>query len=73
MARDAGFSRGRLYIWMICNARSEYLYCCQSPEKAGKKQSAKAEWKRQRHQLYTIINKRYAAQPIGKIQSAVFS
>ena len=29
---------------------SEYLYCCQSPEKAGKKQSAKAEWKRQRHQ-----------------------
>lgn len=42
-------------------------------KKLVKRQSAKAEWKRQRHQLYTIINKRYAAQPIGKIQSAVFS
>ena len=33
-------------------ARSEYLHRCQSSEKAGKKQSAKAEWKRQKHQLY---------------------
>ena len=51
-------------------AWSEFVYCSQNPEKAGKKQPVKAEWKSKKHQLYHYkIMKLHAAQPVGAIQS----